>query len=213
MKQIAISMLALLALGFSVNAQNKTGNKRHHMHHNKGMRANELNLSDAQQAQAKKINDDFRKKMQELNKNESITVKEQRNRKAALLKDKKTQMDGILTSEQKAKKAQLKADRKIKNDERYTARMARMKTNLNLSDDQVSKLKSQRAATQARAEQIKNNETLSREQKKNQMMALKAEGKAQKDRIFTADQKVKMEELRKNRDIRNKKGNNTNTRK
>ena len=41
--------------------------------------------------------------MQELNKNESITVKEQRDRKAAILKERKTKMDGLLTAEQKTK--------------------------------------------------------------------------------------------------------------
>ena len=50
-----------------------------------------------------------------------------------------------------------------------------------------------------KAEKIKNNESLSREQKKEQMMALKAEAKAQHDKILTPEQLKKKEEMKKTR--------------
>lgn len=198
MKKVFIPLVALLALTVSVNAQ-QMGKGRHHHKEGHGMMAKQLNFSDAQKSQAKSINDDFRKKMQDLNKQENITVKEQRDRKAALQKERKTKMDGLLTAEQKTKMAQLKADQKAKHEERYAKHLDKMKTSLNLTDDQVAKLKSQRAATQAKAEKIKNNESLSREQKKEQMMALKAEAKAQHEKVFTAEQLKKKEELKKAR--------------
>ena len=43
------------------------------------------------------------------------------------------------------------------------------------------------------------NESLSREQKKEQMMALKAEAKEQNKKIFTPEQLKKREEMKKNR--------------
>ena len=46
---------------------------------------------------------------------------------------------------------------------------------------------------------IKNNESLSRAQKKEQMMALKAEAKDQHNKIFTPEQLKKREEMKKNR--------------
>jgi len=198
MKKVLIPLIALLALTVSVNAQHKMGKGKHH--HQKGMMAKELNFTDAQKAQAKTINEDARKKMQELNKNESITVKEQRDRKAAIQKERKTKIDGLLTAEQKAKQTQLRAEHKAKKEAEYAKHLDKMKSNLNLTDDQVAKLKSQRTATRTKAEQIRNNESLSREQKKEQMMALKAEAKKQNDKILTPEQLKKKEEMKKAHD-------------
>jgi Spy/CpxP family protein refolding chaperone len=198
MKKLLIPLIAIFALTVTAGAQDKMGKRGHHGQHQKGMMAKQLNFSEDQKKQARAIHEDSRKKMQELNKNESITVKEMRDRKAAILKEKKTKMDGLLTADQKTKMTQLKAERKVKNEERYAKRMDKMRTNLGLSDEQVSKLKAQRSTTMAKAEKIKTNESLSREQKKEQMMALKAEIKDQHNKILTPEQLKKKEEMRKN---------------
>lgn len=199
MKKLLIPIIAIFALTATVNAQHKMGKKGHHNKHQKGMMARQLNFSEAQKTQAKAINEDSRKKMQELKKNESITVKEMRDRRAAIQKERKTKMNGLLTAEQKTNMTQLKAERKVKNEAGYANRLDKMKTKLNLTDEQVIKLKTQRAATRAKAEQIKNNELLSREQKTEQMMALKADVKGQQNKIFTPEQLKKKEEMKKSR--------------
>ncbi len=200
MKKVLIPLIALFAIAATANAQDKMGKKGHHKHQQKSMMVKQLNLTDAQKTQAKAINEDARKKMQELNKNENITVKEQRNRKAAIMKEKKSKMDGLLTAEQKAKKDELKINKKAEGEQRYAQRMDKMKTNLNLTDDQVVKLKAQRSATQAKAEKIKNNEALSREQKNEQMMTLKADAKEQNKKIYTPEQLKKKEDMKKTRE-------------
>lgn len=199
MKKLLIPLVAIFALTVTAGAQDKMGKRGHHRQHQKGMMAKQLNFSEEQKKQAKAIHEDSRKKMQELNKNESITVKEMRDRRAAILKEKRTKMDGLLTADQKTKMTQLKAEQKAKNEEHYAKRMDKMRTNLSLSDEQVSKLKAQRSATMAKAEKIRNNGSLSREQKKEQMMALKAEAKEQHNKILTPEQLKKKEEMRKNR--------------
>ena len=205
MKKVLIPLIAIFALTATVNAQHKMGKKGHHHNkHEKGMMAKQLNFSEAQKNQAKAINEDSRKKMQDLNKNESITVKEQRDRKAAITKERKTKLDGLLTADQKTKQTQLKAEHKAKREAGYAKRMDKMKTNLNLTDDQVSKLKAQHLTMKAKAEKIKTNESLSREQKKEQMMALKAEAKTQHGKILTAEQLKKKEEMKKNRGDKSK---------
>jgi Spy/CpxP family protein refolding chaperone len=198
MKKLLIPLIAIFALTATANAQDKMGKKGHHNKHQKGMMAKQLNFSEAQKTQAKAIHEDSRKKMQELNRNESITVKEQRDRKAAILKERKTKMDGLLTAEQKTKMTQLKAEHKVKKEAGYAKRMDKMKTNLNLTDEQVTKLKAQQAANRSKAEQIKNNQSLSREQKKEQMMALKTQAKEQHNKILTPEQLKKKEEIKKN---------------
>jgi len=198
-------MIAIFALTATANAQDKMGKKgHHHRKHDKGMMAKQLNFSEDQKKQAKTINEDFRKKMQDLNTQENITVKEQRDRKTAILKERKTKMDGLLTAEQKTKMAQLKAERKAKSEGHYAKRLDKMKTSLSLTDEQVTKLKAQHDATKAKFEKIKNNESLSREQKKEQMMAIKAEMKDQHSKILTPEQLKKKEEMKKSRGDRSK---------
>ena len=197
MKKLLIPLMASFVLTASVNAQDKMCKKGHHNKHQKGMMAKELNFSEAQKKEAKAINEDTRNRMQELNKNESITVKEQRDRKAAILKERKTKMDGLLTAGQKTKMMQLKAEHKAKKEAGYAKRLDKMKTNLNLTDEQVAKLKAQHTANHAKAGQIKNNGLLSREQKKEQLMILKAEAKEQRNKIFTAEQWEKIGEMKK----------------
>jgi hypothetical protein len=199
MKKVWIPLIAIFTLTLSANAQHNMGKKGQHPQHQKMMRTKQLNLSEDQQKEVKAINEDTRKKMQELNKNESITVKEMRDRKYAIQKERKARMDGLLTAEQKAKQTQLRAEHKAKKEAGYAKHLDKMKTNLNLTDEQAAKLKTQRAATMARAEQIKNNESLGREQKKEQMMALKTEARDQRNKIFTPDQRKKMEEMKQNR--------------
>lgn len=199
MKKALIPLIALFAMSFTADAQQATVKKRHHHKNHQMEMAKQLQFTDAQKAQAKTINADARKKMQELNKQDNITVKEMRSRKAAIEKERKNKMDGLLTTDQKNKLQQLKADRKVKRENQYAKHLDKMKTNLNLSDKQVTQLKEQRIANQAKAEKIKNNESLSKEQKRMQMMALKSESKEQHKKIFTSEQLKKMQDLKKNR--------------
>ncbi len=208
MKKLFIPLIAIFALTVTATAQDKMGKKDggrgHHNKHGKEMLAKQLNFSEDQKAQAKTINADFRKKLKELNAQETITVKEMRERKKAIMQEKKAKMNGLLTAEQKTKLVQLKADRKAKRAEFAAKRMDRMKTALNLSDDQVAKLKANQSAIKTKAESIRNNQSLSAEQKKEQMMALRAEAKEKSKSIFTPEQLKKKEEMRMNRGDRSR---------
>jgi len=203
MKKIAMILLAFSAITLSATAQEKREIKgdRHGQHmgmrHERGMMAKQLNFSDDQKKQAKAIGEDFRKQMQDLNKKENITVKQQRDQKEALVKAKKAKMDALLTPEQKTKLAQLKADHKQKAEERYAKHLDKMKTSLGLSDDQVAQLKTQRQAIHDQFKAIKENENLSRTERKDKLMALRSEAKEQNKKIFTEDQLKKMEDMHK----------------
>jgi len=202
MKSLVITLLAVSALIFSASAQEKREMKPSHkpgmmQKHHGIMMAKELNFTDAQKQQAKKDHEEFKQKMQELNKNESITVKEMRDRKEALMKEQKTKMNALLTPEQKTKMAQLKADQKVKREAHFAKHLDKMKTELALSDVQVAQLRSQREAMQAQLKAIKENESLSREQRKEQLVSLKEQAKEQHKKIFTPEQQKKMEEMKK----------------
>ena len=198
MKKVLVTLLAVAIVSASALAQEKREIKRHdHQKHQRGMMAKQLNFSEAQKTQAKAYHEAFKQKMQELNKNESITVKEFRDRKAAMLKEQKAKMDGLLTAEQKTKMAQLKTEQKAKHDEHFAKHLDKMKTQLGLTDDQVARLKAQKESMHAKLKAIKENDALSREQKRDQLMALKTQAMEQHKKIFTEEQRKKMEEMKK----------------
>lgn len=198
MKNTLVTLLAVAALSLSANAQEKNGMKgRHHHQYHHARMAKQLNFSDDQKKQTKLLNDDFRNKMRELNKNESITVKEMRDRKESFRKERTSKINGLLTAQQKDKLAQQKAIQQLKANQRFTLHLAKMKANLNLSEAQVDKLTSQREANRLKMKSIRDNNTLSRETRKEQMLAIKSNAKEQRKKIFTEEQLKKIEEARK----------------
>lgn len=203
MKKVLASIAAIALFSFAAHAQENRHMKQKHQHGHHGMLPKELNLSETQQKQAKGIHEEFRKKMQDLDKQESLTVKEFRDRKFALRKEQKAKMDGILTPEQKNKMAQMKVDQKKERDEHFAKHMDRMKIDLNLSEAQVKQLSAQREGVEAKMKAIKDNEALSREERKEKMMALKTEAQEQRKKIFTPDQLKKLEEMKQRKMERN----------
>jgi Spy/CpxP family protein refolding chaperone len=185
------------------------GNGReHHLPFNK------LNLTDAQKQQLKQVNADFRQKMQTLNKNEDITVREQRAQRQSIAKAHKDAMMNILTLEQKNQLATMRQQGKQKHEEMEAKRLDKLKTTLGLSDDQVAKIKANQAATQAKIKAIMDNKTADQSAKREQFMALRKEMKDNIGSVLTPEQKAKMENMHKEHGKgfmhRNEKGNNQN---
>lgn len=200
MKKVIITLLAVSLITVSSAAQQKKTLKGcHRQKHNHGKIVRALNFSEDQKKQARLYKDDAKKKMQELNKNESITVKEFRDRKEMIRKDRRLKMQGLLTIEQKTKMIQLNANRQKKRDEHFTRHLNKMRSTLSLTDAQVVQLRSQREKIQLQSRSIRDNGSLTREQRKIEMGALRGNMKAQRKSIFTPEQLMKMEEMRKNR--------------
>ena len=114
MKKILAGLVVLtMAFTISAAAQNaapQTKNKtsfNHKGNHHHGM-SSQLNLTESQKSQLKANREDYKKQLDELNKNESITVKEFRDKKYALKKEQKQKFLALLTPEQKTKLEQLK---------------------------------------------------------------------------------------------------------
>jgi Spy/CpxP family protein refolding chaperone len=200
MKKMILGLAALLMVSFSFAQPNQQHHaKRAFGQHNRGMQFKKLNLTDAQKEQMKTVNADFHKQLKALNAKEDITVKEQRSQRAALAKAHKASIESIFTAEQKAQLVQMKAERQNKMGEMGAKRLDQLKDKLSLTDAQVTKLKAGQEATKAKKEAIIKNEQLTQDDKKQQLMALRGEMKKNMDEILTAEQKAKMQELRKDR--------------
>ena len=177
-----------------------------------------INLTDAQKQQMKQVNESFRQQMQELNKNENITVKEQKDRRAALTQQHKTNVQNILTAEQRSELEAKKKDyqskakdhKKGKGDEmgrsgRNEGRGDNLRQ-LNLTDAQGVRIKAVNEEFRTKVQAIQKNASLSNDQKKTQRDAAQQQHTAAIKAILTQEQTAKLEELKRTRpDRRSKK--------
>lgn len=118
MKRIIAGLFAIAAFTFSAVAQDQTTtdqkrNKEkqgmHKGHEGRGGQGFEkLNLTDAQKQQLKSINEDFRVKMQTLQKNDNILVKDMKEQRKNLMEERHNKMLSILTPEQKTQFEQMR---------------------------------------------------------------------------------------------------------
>ena len=209
MKKYLIALSALTIVTVSVNAQTqrstdetttahhyKKDGKRHG--HANGMK--ELNLSDAQKQQAKSIRDEYKTQYTQLEANKaSISQEDYKAKKTALRSEQKSKFESILTADQKSKMADMKSQQMGKRSEIREKRMDKMKTNLNLTNDQVAKLKSQHESFASQAKSIRENTSLPEDQKKQSMMDLRKRSQEDQKSILTAEQLQKKEEMKSKR--------------
>ncbi|MDQ2864051.1 MAG: hypothetical protein M3R50_10490 [Bacteroidota bacterium] len=216
MKKYLIALSAFTLMAFASNAQSTDNTaksptthqsgKMHdkpgkymNRHHRNFSAMQKLNLSDAQKQQVKAMNEDYRNKVKNLEKDDNITLKDYRSQKANLEKDRKAKFQGMLTTDQKNQIAQAKKDRSEKMKMMAQKRMDKMKTDLSLTDDQVAKIQVQRKSMIDQAKAIRENTSLSGEQKKEQFMDLRKTSHDNMTKILTADQVKKRDELRNSR--------------
>ena len=199
MKKLIGSLLALTLIVSASQAQDGKEKKHGGKHHSKEMLSQQLNFSETQKKQLNDINAEFRKQMQELKKNDNITVKEFKSRKETIRKEQHQKVQSLLTPDQKAKLEQMKKDRITKGKERSAKGFENMKSKLNLSDEQVNKLKASHESFAAKAKEIRSNKSLTEDQKKEQFKALGEQRKEDAKSILTKDQLDKMQQMHKER--------------
>ena len=196
------SVIAIMAITISATAQVKRNqpdgqpgiHERKHkpgkMQHRKMMK--ELNFSEAQKSKLQANRESFKTKMQQLEKEENITVKEYKARKEALHKENRAAMQSVLTPEQRQQMANMKLKREQQNREREQVRLEKTKTNLSLTNEQAAQIKSQQEAFHNKQKAIRENESLSMEQKKMQMKALQESARQERMKVLNAEQLEKM---------------------
>src|SRR5262245_27187253 len=113
MKKIIVCTFVLAVAIQGIMAQDVPDQKRETFRGRQHKEAfQQLNLSEDQKAKFKSLNDDFRQQMQDLRKNDNITVKEWRAKMEALHKDHRTKMSSILTADQKAQLEKSRTERR-----------------------------------------------------------------------------------------------------
>lgn len=213
MKKLILSAV-VLSMAIAAQAQEipeRKSEKPHMMErkkHHHGMAMQKLNLTEDQKAKFKSQNESFRKQMEELKKNENITVKEWKAKAETIRKEHKASVAGILTSEQKAQLEKMKAEGKEKRESMTkrtgergdrSGRGDQMKTRLGLSDEQSAKMDANRKEMGEKMKAIRENNSLSDDQKKEQMKELHKKQKENMKSILTEEQLKKLQESKHKR--------------
>lgn len=158
-----------------------------------------LNLTDEQKEKFKTMNQDFRQKLNDLKKQDNLTVKEYRERMETLHKDHMTQFQSILTPEQRTQMEKDKEGLRARAEEHGKKRLARMKQELNLTDEQSAKMEENRKATAEKIRATRENSSLSDEQKREQVRDLMKQQKETIKSVLSKEQLEKLKETRKQR--------------
>ncbi len=220
MKQFIISMIALALCTGAAQAQQDSTHAMNHMRRGPGGRggfegqdgarggvgrregrgdgqgmAYRVHFSDQQKQQLKDINKNYRQQLSDLNKNLDITVREQRAKMGAIRKDHMAQVQALYTPEQKAEIQKMKDRRAEMARVDAKARAEKMKVRLGLSDDQAKKLADLRTSTFAKMKELHSNQSLTPEQKRDQMKTLVQNQREQLKQVLTPDQLKQMEEM------------------
>ncbi len=203
MKKIMLPAL-ILALAFTANAQEIPERKAAHppmMHHrmqqarHDRMRVmKQLNLTNAQKEQFKTQREEFRKKMEDLQKNDGITVKEWRTRMENLRKDHRDKMQSIYTPEQRGRLEKMREDRQVRQGERMKQHAERMKTHLGLTDEQSAKLEKSRKEMGEKIKAVREDKSLTEEKKREAIKELAKNHRESLKTILTEEQLKKMKE-------------------
>ena len=168
----------------------------------------QLNLSAEQQAKLKTLRDDFKQKRDALAA-QQLTEAERRTQVQALHQQQRTQLETILTPEQKQQLAKFrsehqgqKGNRQHWNSDNEAHRGALMQE-LNLSTEQQAKVKEMRNGFKTKADALRNDQSLTQEQRRTKLHELMQQQQAQLKTTLTKEQQEKLKALRQERGAHN----------
>ncbi len=207
MNKLIVAAIAFLLFTTAASAQERKP-KAHHGHGVKMEKkelGKKLNITAEQKALMKQYKQQYQTQLAALDKNEQMTMGEYKKQKAQLQADKKAKMETVLTVEQKNQLAQLKAEKRAKHKEKQEIKMKALQSKLNLTDGQVKDMASKKEQAHKEIAIIKSNQSLTKEDKKSQIKALKIKQKESFVNGLTAEQKQKLELLKQEKQARKKK--------
>ena len=159
----------------------------------------DMNFSDAQKSQLKAKREAYKTKLQQLKADPNITLKDYNAKKDALNKEQRAQMQSLLTPEQKTRMADMKVKRDQERVARSNRHLEKMKKDLALTDKQAAELKAHNESVRNNLRSIRENESLSKDEKMKQMKDVKDLAKDKRKSILTEAQWKKMEEMKTER--------------
>lgn len=219
MKKILTVTLAFVLFAGAAQAQTKDTSRHHRKGGGHDMMAKKLDLSADQQAKLKAIREAQHQDMKALKENKSLTADQSKAQRQELQEKYRTQFESVLTTSQKeqlskqksewknkeGKKGSYKKDGMHQKDGKDFKRTRGFGQDLNLSQDQKDKMQKMNADSKSRFESIRNDKSLTEEQKKEKMKEFKKQQHEQMKSILTPEQLEKLKVGKKSRSEKNTK--------
>jgi len=205
MKRILTGALVFMLFAGSAQAQSKQDTARHHHKDGREMMAKQLNLTADQQAKLKTIHENERKEMEAL-KTKSLTADQFKTQRKDLHKKYQGQVQEVLTPAQKAQMETFMAERKQNGGKKgqwqkggndMTKRGGEFQKELNLTQTQKDQLSKMRSEVKSQVQSIRNDQSLTQDQKKEKMHSLKKEEQQKFKSVLTKEQLDKLESMKK----------------
>ncbi len=192
----ALVLMAAIAMhAQSINDQ--PGFQKHARHqHAKMALAKQLQFSEDQKQSLKKIQADYRNKMLALNKQQDITVAAFKEKLKTIRREKRAQINALLSPEQKEKLLQLKEKRKAIARINAKARAEKLQLQLGLSNGQAAQLKEIRSYTFSKLKALRSDSSMSAKEKRTAFKSLMANQKQQSSAVLTPEQLQAWKEMR-----------------
>lgn len=197
-----MSALALSLLSVSVSAQESAASKNDSessarksgkMHKDKKA---ELNLTDEQKKAMQENREQFRTKMQAIENDQSLSAADKAEKLAALKADQKASTGDLLTDDQKATIARKKAANEGERKMRSEKRLANIKTELNLTDEQMTQWSAIDVSTHAKIKALRNDASLDDNARKAQIESIRKSAEERRDSILTPEQLKKKNQMK-----------------
>jgi hypothetical protein len=141
------------------------------------------------------INKEYNQKSVALFAQDNITLKQYKAGLIALEKDKKTKLATLLTPQQKNEMAERRKRMTENAQVMEVARLERLRLHLNLTDDQVAKLKAGQETIRNQAKVIHENDNLLPQEKREQMKAIFAKRNDTYKSVLTPEQYTQFEKM------------------
>jgi len=207
MKQIITSaLIILLTIGA---AQAQTTSKDQHQGHRKEEKlvSNNLNLTAEQKVRVKALREDHKKQHEELKNNTSLSAEAKESKRKELRQQYANESKAILTPEQREQQAKMKEEfnsmhqgdkNKGAKDgkgkvSQHGARRNGLQQELALTADQQQKVTAIRSSYKTKQVALRNDTSLSIEQRKTKMSELMKQQQVELNAVLTAEQIQKME--------------------
>jgi len=227
MKNLFLVVMAGFFFVMNTNAQvsgNANPNRKFRSdssHHHRGQMMEQLNLTPDQKSQLKSLHESNKQQRDAIKNDASLTQDQKRAKMKDLQKSQSEKFNSILTTDQLAKRnayiQKMKANRKMNGKQSGFGnhRKGNMMADLNLTPDQKSQMKAMYESNKQQRDAIKNDASLTQDQKRAKMKDLQKSQSDKFNSILTPDQQAKrnayMEQRKSERKMQPEDSDRTNT--
>ena len=199
MKKLISGLVMMLAIAFTVSAQDSTKHKGHRKHKTQ---FEKVQYTDAQKTELKTLKEGYKQQHEAIRSNSNLSEAQKKEQRMELMKKRKADMDRILTADQKKQIAEGKKNGRKGEGKKSSHKLGKKKgesrmNDLGLSEAQSAKVKSINAQYREKMMQLKKNRAAEKSAQKEAFTRLRKQHREEIRQVLTAEQIQKLDKKQK----------------